>query len=245
MAFEIELLTDIGLKRKRNEDNAGYAINEQGDFIALVCDGMGGHDGGDVASAIVVDSVISSFRAEKKFSTMSEQDVANWIYYLIYETNRYLKTKSEVDNKLDQMGTTIVLVASINNKLYFANVGDSRAYYLRGKKLHQITKDQNLAQYLYETGQITAEEIETHPGQSSLLSSLGPIKEAKIELFIVERQKGMLVLTSDGVHGQMTQKFLESTVRQKWDLKKIARTLIDEANANGGRDNATVLLVRI
>lgn len=245
MKLEIELLTDIGLRRKKNEDNAGYAINEQGDFIALVCDGMGGHHGGDIASAIVVDSVISSFKAEKKFSTMSESDVANWIYYLIYETNRYLKTKAEVDKKLDQMGTTIVLVASINDKLYFANVGDSRAYYLRGRTLHQITKDQNLAQHLYEIGQISKEEIEKHPGQSSLLSSLGPIKEAKIELFIVEKQKGIIALTSDGIHGQMRAKFLESTIRQKTDLQRIAKMLVEEANANGGNDNATVLLIKI
>ncbi len=159
-------LTNVGKVRQENEDNLGYAETPNGD-IFVVCDGMGGHIGGKIASSIAVDSIIDFFSSKQKANITDAIDEA----IKFANSNIYNKTKE--DPKLRGMGTTIVLLIIQEDKIYIGHVGDSRIYLMSDEHLYKLTSDHSYVQKLIEQGIINEEEAETHSRKNELLKALG------------------------------------------------------------------------
>ena len=235
------MLTDTGRVRKQNEDNMGYAETPNGD-VFVVCDGMGGHVGGKVASSIAVDAIMEYFGSEKKLYITDAMDEA------IRYANRKIFEKAEAEPELSGMGTTIVLVVIQEDKTYIAHVGDSRIYLFSNNKLYRVTKDHSHVQQLIDIGAITPEEAETHPKKNIILKALGIQADVEPEVApepLLLKNGDTLLLCSDGLSDMVNDSTIESVLQKGNDVKKTGDELLQLALNAGGKDNITLQLVRI
>lgn len=231
-------LTDKGLVREDNEDGflVDYKTDESPRVIA-VADGMGGHEGGEVASALALE-VISSWceRLEQRGSdSLSEA---------VLDANRVVWSKAKEDDALDRMGTTLTVGFIDDSHVHLAQVGDSRAYLLRGGTLQQLTVDQTLVQQLVDSGEITQQEAIRHPQRSFLTQSVGTEPDLSVDRISIELLAGdRLVLSSDGLHGYVDNDTIRQALQDNPDSKRACKALVDAANNAGGHDNVTVLIL--
>ena len=164
-------LTDKGLVRERNEDNFSAIENKNSDILFFVCDGIGGNNAGDVASKEVTDLINNLFKNASKFK--STKDINKFINYFVNEANEHLLDLSKSNPRYFGLGTTITGVLISGKNAYSFNVGDSRVYGIKNKKLKQLTKDDSLVNLLIDEGKITKEEAKTHPKRSHLIKAIG------------------------------------------------------------------------
>ena len=235
------MASDVGRVRTRNEDKvdsdaeAGWAV---------VADGMGGHRGGDVASAIVVREVRRFLHAAiDRDSTDARR--ASAIADAIGAANRAVIQAAGEDPRLQGMGSTVVLAGFSDSVLTIGHVGDSRAYIFRYGELHCLTVDHSLLQELVDGGMISAAEARRAPGRGVLTRSLGvdPKVDADIGSCAVEHGD-LLMLCSDGLTEMVPESELcDELSRAGDDLAEVTARLIASANRNGGRDNVSVVLV--
>ena len=238
---DVASLTDVGKVRETNEDNLGFAQTPNGD-VFVVCDGMGGHVGGQVASTIAVESVIEYFSSEEK------PNIFIAINEAINFANRRIIEKWAEQPELKGMGTTLVLIVIQNGELYLGHVGDSRAYLFTDKKLHRITKDHSYVQGLVDSGIITDDEAEQHPRKSELTRALGIRQD--VEPTIVNRplqlkNEDMILMCSDGLSGLVNDPTIEQALAKNEAVSKTGKDLIDMALNAGGHDNITLHLFRV
>lgn len=241
--IEFGSLTDKGLVRPENEDNLGYTPTPNGDLF-VVCDGMGGHVGGKVASTMAVDSIIQYFTAKKYHNPVIALNEA------IQYANTKVFEKSKNDNKLRGMGTTVtILLYQPDDTVYIAHVGDSRIYINSSGKLHRLTKDHSYVQQLVDQNIISDSQAEKHPQKNQLLKALGtsPNVEPNIPSQPVMPKKGdLFMLCSDGLCGLVNDMTLqEITNKTDVDIHKMAHILVNTAKNAGGTDNITVQLIRV
>ena len=235
------MASDIGRVRARNEDSVD---GDAATGWAVVADGMGGHRGGDVASAIVVREVRRRLH-QANCATLSDDDRAAAIAAAVGEANRAIIKASSDDLRLHGMGSTVVLACFSKSVLTVGHVGDSRAYLFRYGELHRMTVDHSLLQELVDGGMISAAEARRAPGRGVLTRSLGvdPKVEAAVSSFAVE-PGDLLLLCSDGLTEMVSDSELrEELSRGGGDLSELTARLIACANRNGGRDNVSVVLV--
>ena len=152
---------DIGKVRMNNEDRAATLTNSRGNILLIVCDGMGGANKGDLASSTAVEVISQEFQEKDRFA--SKFLAKQWVANVIRKANAEIFKQASHNQKYQGMGTTITLVLIISDYMVIAQAGDSRAYSFRNRNLEQITEDQTYVQYLYRIGEITKEEIDTHP----------------------------------------------------------------------------------
>ena len=243
--------TNVGMKRGHNEDTFGVLDD---DHLYIVADGMGGHASGEVASHMSVDTLREFFRA-----TSADPD-ATWPYRMdkskTYEENRFVTgvklanlrifEAAQRDAKLRGMGTTLAAILIADHGVLVAHVGDSRVYRLRDKKLEQLTEDHSLLNDYIKMKKLTQEEIDNFPHKNVIVRALGMKESVKVDLAVDPPKIGDLyVLCSDGLCGPVTDDEIEQITSETSDLKSIASTLIEKANAAGGPDNITVLVVRV
>lgn len=234
--------TDIGLCRKENQDN--YRAGRQPDDTvwALVCDGMGGANGGKLASSTASDFLEKKFLKELAGVTKDEQIEA----FLADSISRasakiYRIAGKQPENK--GMGTTIVCAVVKDNKAYYAHVGDSRIYLFRKGRLKQITKDHSMVQELIEQGSITEEEAQRHPRKNLITRALGVLPSVKVDTAVCKFEPGdTLLMCSDGLSNFVPSAAIAATLR-KTPFFEQAQTLINQAIDGGGQDNITALLV--
>ncbi len=225
-------------KRERNEDS--FALhNEEGIFI--VADGMGGHHRGDVASITFVEEVLSRLVERKKTSFIRDaiSEAVSAANDIIYRLSR-----SEDEAKI--MGTTAVICILKDNRYHIGWAGDSRAYILRKGKLLQVTRDHSHVQTLVDSGIITEKEARKHPERNVISRAIGT--EESVETDHVEGDilpGDIFLLCTDGVHGEMDEKYLRKILRKKISLQKRSEEIIKTALQLGGDDNATVILVQV
>jgi protein phosphatase len=243
--------THVGKVRKNNEDD--YALNaEQGVFV--LCDGMGGHEGGEVASRLAVTTVLDFFKNaqskpdEKTWPFGFDSGVAfraNCLSTGILLANQRILDAIVENPKLEKMGTTIVSLVFDERKGWFAHVGDSRGYLFSAGKLRQVTADHSWVGEQVRMGIITAEEAEHHAFRNVITRSLGMADPPKVDITPVEPQSGdVFLLCSDGLSGMVTDIGIEELIRAHHDdLEKCAELLIEAALEGGGKDNVTVILV--
>lgn len=237
----VEGNTDVGCKRKANEDWLDSFECENG-LVAVVCDGMGGHVGGRIASHVAVDAI-------RKF--LSSQYIPNpkdAIVQACHAANAAILQRASEQPELTSMGSTCVMLIVRDGKVYMGSVGDSRIYLVRSKTIRQLTKDQSYVQMLVDAGQITQEQAEHHPRKNEITNALGlhGMQPATVLEDPINPEAGdCFVLCSDGLSGMVPDREIAKVVGNQMGMSQQDRvnTLIDKARRNGGLDNITCQIV--
>lgn len=230
--------TDVGLVRKANEDNLDFFDCENG-RVVVVCDGMGGHVGGAVASKTAIDA-IRAFLTKNYFS-----DPQQGIVEALNEANKAILEKTYSDPALQGMGSTGVVLIIRNGKVYYGSIGDSRIYIIRDRKITRLTKDESYVQMLVDAG-MNPEEAEHHPRKNEITNALGlqGMTPAKTGMIDDPHAGDSFLLCSDGLTGMVPEAIISKVVSDKSvPLQQRVDKLIDLAKRGGGVDNITVQIV--
>ena len=271
MLVELHAKSDVGRVRRGNEDNFllldlgtprtwnrldgdespeemhSFTLGEQG-LVLVVSDGMGGALAGDVASKMAIEAVRDVLMGNNSEGPGCEPDASlvDCLKQATLQANRNIHYKSLEDSRCSGMGATLTGAAIKGDKLDLIQVGDSRAYVMRGEQIRLATKDQSLVQQLVDVGQISEEEAETHMFRNVILQALGAQTEltpatARIQI----RQGDMLLLCSDGLSGKLRNEDIRQIIADSNnDLAAACSALVAAANERGGEDNITVVLAR-
>lgn len=226
-------LTDVGKVRAVNQD--ALVVDEE---LCLygVADGMGGHNGGETASAGARDGVIAALQG-KDPSLDALRDA-------ITAANAAIFQQQAADESLSGMGTTLSVIWMSEHFVYLGHVGDSRVYRFREGKLEQMTDDHSLVGELVRAGYLTPEQAENHPNKNVILRAVGTEEGIDIDLAVEERKPGDLwLICSDGLHGMVKDDKMEAILSVN-TAEAAANILMDAALAAGGRDNISVVLVQ-
>ena len=241
MKFAIK--SDVGQRRKVNEDAAGYFESKNNIPLMMVCDGIGGHNAGDVASSMALMAIGQAWE-KTHFGDMEE--AYQWLIKKIEEANDDILSRSTQYADLYGMGTTLVAACVIGNQLMIANVGDSRAYVLRNFQLKQLTEDQSLVNALLKSGEITPEEAEHHPNKNIVTQSLGVTSAVEIDFVrMTVKEEDILLLCSDGLSDMLSLEEIRNVLNHYSDLEQQVEKVVQAANESGGRDNITVAIAKI
>lgn len=236
------IVTDVGMVRETNEDFARFVRPsqefEQLGFLGVVADGMGGHQAGEVASALAVQTIIKEYyskKANRKQNLIKAMDKANTVV---------LKTsKANSENK--GMGTTCTAAVVFNNQIILGHIGDSRLYLYQNDLLTQCSTDHTYVQELINQNIISEEEAETHPQRNVLTKVMGTRPEIQPEIKKVDmnfEEGDRLLICSDGLYEYFTKEELEMELSDPV-LSAVAHRLVDTAKERGGQDNITVMLI--
>lgn len=238
--------TDVGLRRSNNEDS--YFAKKYSDDISLyiVADGLGGYEGGEIASRLLTIKMSRYFEEHLKDDLKDESVVSNILLTALDKINGEIYKIEKSSPKYNGMGTTIVLVAVIYNKVYYLSVGDSRLYYISNDRnsIKQITEDDTYVNTLLKTNVIEQKDVENHPQKHVLTKAIGVFKDIKTELHVLSDTSGYLLLCTDG----LTNMLDDDTILQVLQMKKFENTAdeyIKKANENGGVDNTTVVVIKL
>ena len=244
--------TNVGMKRKHNEDNFILVPEED---VYVVADGMGGHKAGEVASEIAVQTSREFFLESTKDPEMTWIMRENSEYS--YNENRMIAAiklanlrifeAASNDIKKKGMGTTVVGIMFDEENLITGHAGDSRAYLIRDGKLTQVTEDHSLLNNYIKIAKLTQEEIDNFPHKNVIVRALGMKAEVDVEINRLKYKKDDIFLVcSDGLSGEVTDpRMLEIVLEHSDDLEKAADVLIQDACDNGGKDNITLILVKV
>ncbi len=239
--------TDVGQKRENNEDNLYARIYDENTALFVVADGLGGYSSGEVASKVAVNNIRDNFEVNlDKLKKSDEIDIKQFFKQLIQITNEKIYSMQMANPKYKGMGTTIVLVGKVNGKIYYESVGDSRLYYIDENKqsIEQITSDDTYVNELLKKNLIKKSEAETHPQKHVLTKALGIFNKIDVQVDILIKDKGFLVLCSDGLTNMLSNEDILKTVKEN-NFLILSDSFIDKANINGGTDNITVVVVEI
>ena len=232
--------TDIGLVRASNEDKALSLIDSEGNVLLCVCDGMGGYMKGDFASKIATDIISAAFNNKRRWF-MSWQ-VTSWINKIVKSINYSVFNESSYNESFRGMGTTLVMAIFFKDKIFIVNIGDSRCYQLEKDEIKQLTRDQTYVEYLVSHKEITSEEKLTSKDRHALMNYIGQHKTVDYELKIEKNEEKTILLCSDGLYNNASNKQIFSALNNKDRLDQKISTLIGIAKANGGTDNIAVSL---
>jgi len=241
--MRIATKTDIGKVRSSNQD--AYSVGELsgGAAWAVVCDGMGGASGGNIASATAV-RIISEHIASSYREDMSPSSIKSMLKSAIYAANISVFDMQNSVESLAGMGTTVVVAIVSGHMAHIAHAGDSRAYLVSEAELSQITKDHSIVQNMIESGQLTPEEAKYHPRKNVITRALGVNESVDIDYNEIPiKPDQALMICTDGLTNYVDKaRMIE--ILNKSEFSKCPQILIDEANSNGGGDNITVVLVK-
>ena len=231
--------TDRGMIRERNEDN--FAILSFGSTMLLVvADGMGGHDVGEVASRIAMETVCSVVQQ----AGLGNTDMPSLVERAVQLANTAVRNEGE--RRGSDMGTTLSVALLEDGVAYIANIGDSRVYWIENGSITQITTDHSLVAKLVELGKISKEEARNHPKSNLLYRTIGNSEDVKIDTFRVEMERGgTLLLCTDGLWGEVTDEDLHRICTAEKDITSVCARLVQRANENGGKDNITAVVVKV
>ena len=230
--------THKGLVRKKNEDSC-YAPEHNNGFVAVVADGMGGHNAGEVASQIVIQTIRESLET-KRPESITEEDVK----LAMALANKRVWDQANTDDSQKGMGSTATLAVFTGKKTIIGHVGDSRAYLFRGRMLEQLTKDHSYVQILIESGYITDEEALHHPHRNIITRAIGTENEVDADVFSVSLSPGdTLLLCSDGLNNSVSDKKISEILYS--DAAAAADLLVEAALLAGGTDNISVVIAEM
>ncbi|WP_343343523.1 Stp1/IreP family PP2C-type Ser/Thr phosphatase [Terrisporobacter petrolearius] len=240
----------MGKVRKNNEDYCmGEILQTEDDCIGVfaLADGMGGHNKGEVASKIAVESIIDFLKENISQSGGIKMDYLDDIIKQGYNyANKKIYTKALEDNSCKGMGTTLVVAVIYENDVIIANVGDSRGYLLKGDCFRKITKDHSVVEELVNAHLITEEEARFHPRRNQITRAMGAEEIIIVDIFREKVEKDdILLLATDGLTGCVEDESIKNIIKQDKDIKEICQDLINEANNNSGKDNISVILSKI
>jgi len=258
--------TDVGRKRKVNQDTFYCEYFENGMMLSVVCDGMGGAAGGGIASGIAcrtfadfVCDFAESFTPDEKLTRTDERIIRKVLRDAVDAANIAVYNKAEEEPALTGMGTTIVATLVCGRTLFTVNVGDSRMYLVRDGEATQVTKDHSYVQYLIDSGRMTPEEAKTAINRNIITRAVGTDTEVEPDIYLTRlpplapgsTQDHVGVLCSDGLTNHVPPEMIAQCVKHACavdsdrHLGAIAEVLIDMANEGGGSDNITAVVLTV
>lgn len=239
MNYKYSYTSKTGFKRKENEDAVGV-FNIDGGLLAIVCDGLGGKNAGEVASNLTVESILHFFNESRKFDYLAR------IKYAIENANSLLHAKSSNDDELRGMATTVEVLYLKNNTMYWGHIGDSRIYNFRNGKLKLLTKDHSLVQKLVDDGYLSMSEAENHPNRNIITRAVGELESVDIDLSkmkINEFDENTFFICTDGVTTEVRDFELEDLLNRS-NADEITSSLVELIEARGANDNFTFVIIK-
>ena len=235
--------TDIGKVREINQDY--YYISDSLDEVQLymLADGMGGYNGGEIASKLAIQTAKSYIENNFKEINKDKDSIIQLVGSSMEYANMVVYEKSKENKELEGMGTTLEICLIYNNKVYIGHVGDSRIYRIRKEFTRKLTQDHSYVQKLVKDGTITKEEAMHHPQKNMLMKALGC--NAFVEPDVMVKgflKEDILIMCSDGLTNLVSQE--EIFKEAKKDIEQAPKELVDKANNNGGYDNITVVVIK-
>lgn len=234
-------ITDIGKTRAVNQDYIYASVEGIGCLpnLFIVADGMGGHKAGDTASRYTVET-LKALIAESE-----ETDALSVISEAVKSVNTLLIKKAGESEDYQGMGTTLVIASIFGNVLRVANVGDSRLYVI-DDEITQITRDHSLVEEMVLAGQLSRSEARTHAKKNVITRAIGGEEQVEPEMFSVDlKENSKILMCSDGLTNMLEDDEIMRIVKNSPDIEEAAAVLIDRANANGGKDNISVVIVEL
>lgn len=231
-------LTDIG-QRSENQDCIFYSQESIGSFpnLFIVADGMGGHNAGDLASRLAVNTVV------KRIKEIESGHFFELFDQVLSEVNAEIFALGQSSPDLEGMGTTFVAAIMDGNTLCVANIGDSRLYTI-GEEVQQITKDHSLVEAMISIGEINREEAKIHQKKNIITRALGAEEEIEVDYFEIDLNPfDSILLCSDGLSNMLDDDELLYVIKKEIDIEDKVKDLIQRANKNGGKDNISVILI--
>ena len=244
--------TNIGRKRDHNEDSIN--VPETGERLAIVCDGMGGHASGEVASRLAVELIVDHFTETGK------QQILTWPYKVdrdmrkdvnrmvtgVMLANLEIWERSQREPRFKGMGTTCVAMYFLDDHLIIGHVGDSRCYRSRGTEFKQLTEDHSLINDYIRMKRVTPEEAENWPHKNVIVRALGMKESVQVDIITQQPKVGdTYLLCSDGLTGMVKDDQIQHVLMTEKDLDRAAARLIQAANEEGGVDNISCVLARV
>ena len=223
--MEVYFQSDIGKRRKSNQDYTATFTNQKNQLLALLADGMGGHQAGDIASRQAVEEIGIAWEA----TTIDDSEKAvQWFLQHIQQTNQRIFEKGQSQPTLSGMGTTLEVVTLLDNHLALAHVGDSRIYLFREQRLIALTEDHSLVNALLKSGEITQEMAENHPRKNIITRSLGMPGSLEVDVAIHKiEDHDQLLLCSDGLTNMVSEPKITQILLEAASLQDASQRLID------------------
>ncbi len=232
-------LTDRGKLREGNEDAYSH-LSLPGKDLFAVADGMGGHDAGETASRIAVETLCESIRTREDWEGRPQEILEE----AIHRANSAVKRAGE--EQRSDMGSTLTAALIVDGSAYIANVGDSRAYWIENSSLRQITRDHSLVARLVGAGKLTKDDARNDPRSNLLYRCIGNEENIVVDIFQQDLKKGgMLLLCTDGLWGEVADDDLQRICASAKNCDAICEELIRTANESGGKDNITAIVVKV
>ena len=235
--------TDVGKARDMNQDYYYISSPEDPLKIYILADGMGGYNGGEIASKLATTTALSYIQSNFENTPKEREDILKLVKSAMEYANMVVYEKSKEQKDLDGMGTTLEVCLIYNNKLYLGHVGDSRIYRLRGEFFRKLTHDHSYVQKLVKDGTITQEEADHHPKKNMLMKALGCTAFVEPDVTVKGFIKDDIILIcSDGLTNMVGEQEIYNILKKEGTLA--AEKLVEKANENGGYDNITAIVIR-
>ncbi len=235
--------TDIGKIRNMNQDCIYASADDEPIKLFILADGMGGYNGGEIASKLAVETVKNYIKSYFSSIQLDKDSISNFLKEAVEHANKIVYERSREDKDLNEMGTTLEVCLIYSNKVFIAHVGDSRVYRIRKNFIRRLTTDHSYVEKLVKDGTITREESYTHPKKNMLTQAVGC--EDKINPEIVVKgflKDDILLICSDGLTNMVPEDEIYKILVA--DIKNANENLISRANENGGIDNTSVIIVK-
>lgn len=234
-------LTDIGCVRNENQDT--FLMKQENDrLFALVCDGMGGPNGGSIASRHTADLICDVITGN--MTSLDIEEFKKAYTYSVTKANDQLMEIATKDDKYKGMGTTAVAAYIIQNKCVIANIGDSRAYHFTNDRIKQISHDHSMVQEFIDGGKLTVDEARNHPNKNIITRAIGAYDKVEPDFFDIElNNDSVILLCSDGLTNMLDDSEILFELDTASSVESCAGTLVEMAKERGGKDNITVLLI--
>ncbi len=230
--MEVGAKTDKGKVREQNEDTFGYR-----ETLFVIADGMGGHQAGEVASAIAVETVLAA---------EIDADLVVSLQRAVLNANTAILEEMSKNEDFSGMGTTVAILLLSADKAFVSHVGDSRIYQLTEGNLIQLTDDHSFVAELIKNGSITEEEAKIHPQRNVLTRALGTQGRLEFEVNCFQIHTGdKFLLCSDGLTSIVAEKNIKEILMSEKEPQAIADHLVEQANKDGGTDNITVIVIEV
>lgn len=242
--MEVWGATDRGMVRKQNQDFYRCESFGKGQFLSVVCDGMGGTKSGDVASRLASEVFLQDVQ-QTIHPKMEQTEIVSMLVSAVKSANQAVYEQSKVSPDFDGMGTTLVAVFLQEASAYVVNVGDSRCYYVSGEEISQVTEDHSVVGLMVSRGQLTEEEARNHPNRNLITRAVGTEQSVECDCFYLSLKKGdYLLLCSDGLSNMVTRPELLYEITHGGGDQDCCHRMIEIAKKRGAPDNVTAVLLK-